>query len=112
MGALGALGPPEEIDHPALGLEIIEQKPHPLEILECLEIVEQVSGAAHDELALVRFPAGPARESGWDDFLISWSKSGCGHAAAFLRSALASAKMRSGPWAVRQFAAAVMRTGG
>src|SRR5262249_61765932 len=67
MGALGALGPAEEIDPPALGLEVIEQKPHPLEILECLEIVEQVSGAAHDQLALVRFPAGPAREAGCDD---------------------------------------------
>src|SRR5260370_12175495 len=38
MGALGALGPPAESDHPPLRLEIIYQKPHPPEILQGLEL--------------------------------------------------------------------------
>src|SRR5260370_38567349 len=89
MGAMGAVGPHEETDHPALGLEIIEQKRHPLEILECLEIVEQVSSAAHDELALVRFPAGPARESYCVDLLSKLVQSSLCHPARFLELNLA-----------------------
>ena len=38
----------EEIDDPPLRFEIIEQKPHPLEVLDRLEIVEQVSRATYD----------------------------------------------------------------
>src|SRR5439155_1419885 len=42
-GALGALRLAEEIDHATLRFEIIEQKAHPLEVLNCFEIVEPVS---------------------------------------------------------------------
>src|SRR5260370_17720008 len=41
MGALGALGPPDEIDPPALGLEIIEQTPHPLHTLHYRDLLHQ-----------------------------------------------------------------------
>src|SRR5262249_28337688 len=39
-GALGTLGPPEKIDDPPLGFQIVEQKPHPLEVLDRLEVIE------------------------------------------------------------------------
>ena len=37
----------------ALGLQIVEQEPHALEILQRIEVVEQIGLAAHDQLALV-----------------------------------------------------------
>src|SRR5260370_12432522 len=68
-GAFGALGPAEEIDHTALGFEIIKQKAHPLEVLNCFEIVEQVSRAPDDQLTFVGVPARPAGEPGSDDLV-------------------------------------------
>src|SRR6476646_2792437 len=68
-GAVGMLGAPEQIDQAALGLEIVEQQPHPLEVLERLEVVEQVRRAAHNQLALVALAARPARQAGGDDLL-------------------------------------------
>ena len=49
-----------------LRLEIVEQEPYALEILERLEVLEQVGLAAHDQLALVGLAAGPAGEPGGD----------------------------------------------
>src|SRR5262249_60892109 len=51
----------------ALGLEIVEQETHALEVLERLEIVEQVGVAAHDQLAVGALAAGPAGEPGLDE---------------------------------------------
>src|SRR5262249_58420213 len=67
--AFRALGPAEKIDHATLGFEIVEQQSHPLQVLDCLEIVEQVSRAAYDQLPLIRFPARPTRETGGGDTL-------------------------------------------
>src|SRR4029450_6586383 len=53
----------------ALGLEVIEQEADALEVLDRLEILQQMRGAAHDQLALVAFAARPAAEPGRDDLL-------------------------------------------
>ncbi len=63
------LGAAEQIDDAALGLELVEQQAHALEILDRLEVLEQMRGAAHDQLALVALAARPAREPGRDDLL-------------------------------------------
>src|SRR5262249_11263900 len=64
-----ALGPRDNVDQAALGLEIVEQEPPPLEILQRLEILKQVGMAAHDQAALVVLAAGPAGEPCFDDLL-------------------------------------------
>ena len=60
------LGAVEQVDHVLLGLEIGEQQPDALEVLERREVLEQVGLAAHDQLALAALQARPAREPGVD----------------------------------------------
>ncbi len=67
--AIGALGAAEQIDDAALGLQVVEQQPHPLEIVHRVQVFEQIGLAAHDQLPLVGIAAGPAREPGRDDLL-------------------------------------------
>ena len=55
------LGPAQQIDHAALGFEIVEQQPHPLEIVERVQILQQIGVAAHDQLPLV----GCRRRTSW-----------------------------------------------
>src|SRR5262249_47844772 len=67
--ALGLLGATEQVGHPALGLEVVEQQAHALEVLQRLEVVEQVGVAAHDQPALRALAARPAGEPGRHDLL-------------------------------------------
>ena len=60
---------PKQIDHAALGLEIVEQQPDALEILQRMQIFQQIGVTAHDQLAVFAFAAGPAREPGRDHLL-------------------------------------------
>ena len=50
-------------------LEIVEQEPHPLQIGKRLEVLQEMSLAAHNQLALVALAARPARKARCDDFL-------------------------------------------
>src|ERR1700722_12503095 len=70
------LGPPEQVDNLAAGLEIVEQKPHPLQIVERPQILQEVSLAADDQLALVALAPGPARQPGGNDFLCQFVELG------------------------------------
>ena len=63
------LGAAEQVDHVAPRLQVVEQQPHPLEVLQRLEVVEQVRLAAHDQPALVALAARPARQPVVDDLL-------------------------------------------
>ena len=65
--ALGAFGAAEQIDHVAPRFQVVEQVPHPLQVLDHLEVAEQMRLAAHDELALLA--ARPAREPVVDHLL-------------------------------------------
>ena len=53
----------------ALGLEIVEQQAHALEVLQRVQVVEQVGLAAHDQLALLALAARPARKARRHDAL-------------------------------------------
>ena len=64
-----ALGAAEQVDHPALGFERVEQRAHPFQIVERVQVLEQIGVAAHDQLALLALAARPAREPGGDDLL-------------------------------------------
>lgn len=68
---LAALGAPEQIDHAALGLEVVEQRFDALQIVERMQILEQIGMAAHDQLPILVLAAGPARDSGRDDLWVS-----------------------------------------
>src|SRR5262249_58566620 len=87
-GAFSALGAAEKIDHAALGFEIVEQQSHPFEVLDCLEIVEQVSRATHNQLTLIGFSPRPAREAGGDDLLREQVEFGLGSRVRFLQFGL------------------------
>ena len=58
---------PSRIDHVAPRFQVVEQVPHPLQVLDHLEVFEQMRLAAHDELALLA--ARPAREPVVDHLL-------------------------------------------
>ena len=60
---------PKQIDHAALGLEIVEQQPDPLQIFQRMQIFQQIGVTAHDQLPVVAFAAGPARDPGGDHLL-------------------------------------------
>ena len=60
-----------QVDHAALGLEIVEQQPDPFEIFQRVQILQQIGVAAHDQLPVVAFAARPARNPGGDDLLRS-----------------------------------------
>ena len=47
-GAVGAFGAAEQIDHALLRFQIVEQQPHPLEILQRVQIFQQIRVSAHD----------------------------------------------------------------
>src|ERR1700730_4440170 len=57
---LRVLGPAEQIDHAAFGLEVIEKQPHALEIFDRLEVIEQMRRTSNNQLTLVGLAAGPA----------------------------------------------------
>ena len=59
----------EQIDHPALGLQRVEQRAHPLQIVERVQVFQQIGVTAHDQLAVVVVATRPARQSGGDDLL-------------------------------------------
>src|SRR5947209_13457973 len=40
--AVAPLGAPQQIDHAALGFEIVEQQPYPLQILERVQILQKI----------------------------------------------------------------------
>ena len=44
------------------GLEIVEQQPHAFEVFSACKSSEEIGMAAHDQLAVVAFTAGPARD--------------------------------------------------
>ena len=58
--AFGMLGPAQQIDHAALGLEIVEQRLDPFEIFQRVEVFQQIGVAAHDQLPVLAFAARPA----------------------------------------------------
>ena len=62
-------GAAEQVDHAALGLEVVEQEPHTFEVFQRPQVVEQVGVPAHDQLAVLAPAAGPAGETGCHDLL-------------------------------------------
>src|SRR5439155_1189169 len=67
--AVGVLGAAEQIDDAALGLKLVKEQAHALQVIDRLEVLQQMRGAAHDQLALIALAARPAREAGRDDLL-------------------------------------------
>ena len=62
-------GTAQQIDHAALGFEIVEQQPHPLQVFKRVQIFQEIGVTAHDQLPVIALAARPARDPGGNDLL-------------------------------------------
>ena len=75
MHPFAGLRQPEQADHLALFLEILEQTPDAFEIGQRRRALERMCLAAHDQPLLVRLLAGPGRQADSTTLAVSSSSS-------------------------------------